>query len=99
MYSLISGLPPTSAIWRELHPDTVGADWGITQELLATALELLDQGNRQFVMANSKSGSVPPKPIKITRPWESKDPKRNATLAEVQELMGGDTPIVAGRGG
>lgn len=98
LHSLISGLPPTSALARELYPDTVGADWGVTEELLATALELIDLGNRQFLMANSKSGTSAPKPIRITRPWESST-KRSATLSEIGELMGGKAPIVASEEG
>lgn len=95
LHSLISGLPPNSALAREINPEL---DWGITEELLATALELIDLGNRQFVMANSKKGTPAPKPIKISRPWESKI-KRSATPSEIGELMGGGAPIVSGRGG
>lgn len=99
LHSLIYGLPPNGAFARDLHPDTVGADWGNAEELLATAIELIDLGNRQFIKANSKKGAKSPKPIKITRPWERKsEPKRTATLAEINELMGG-APIVDGRGG
>lgn len=96
---MIYGLPPTSALAREMHPDTVGADWGITQELIATAIELIDQGNRQFVMAHSKKGTRPPKPIKIVRPWEIQTkPKRAATASEVRELLGG-IPVIQSGGG
>lgn len=99
LQSLISGLPPTSALARDMNPDTIGSDWGNTQELLATALELIDVGNRQFVMANSKKGAKAPKPIKIARPWEiKKEPKRPATASEISELMGGVPPII-GKGG
>lgn len=83
---------------RELHPDTLGADWGTTEELLATALELIDLGNRQFLMANTKKGTRAPQPIKIRRPWEkTRQAKRPATAAEITELMGG-APIVGGGG-
>lgn len=98
MQSLIHGLPPDGSLGRAVNPDTAGSDWGITEELLATAIEIIDVGNRQFAIANSKKGSAAPKPAKIIRPWDRK-PKRKATLAEIQELMNGSAPVIPSGGG
>lgn len=100
LHSLISGLSPSGALAREMFPDTVGADWGNAEELLASVSELIDLGNRQFVLANSAKGTKAPKPIKITRPWEVKKTKRIATPEEVAQLMGGEgrsAPVIAGK--
>lgn len=97
LQSLILGLPPSSALAKEISPETSG--WGTSEELLATVAELVDLGNRQFAMANSKKGSKAPKPIKITRPWEvKKAPKRVASADEISELMGG-APLLRAREG
>lgn len=98
LQSLIEGLPSDSALARDINPNTAGSDWGVAEELLALAVEVLDVGNRQFVIVNSKKGSPAPKPIKIPRPWDRKE-KRKATLAEVKELMR-DVPVIpGGKGG
>lgn len=91
--ALINGLPTDSAYSRDANPTTVGSNWGHVEELLATVAQLIDLGNRQFAMANSKRGSRMPEGIKIRRPWE-RTIKRQATAAEVQALLGLDVPVV-----
>lgn len=92
MHNLILGLSPSGAFAKEISPETAG--WGTTEELLATIAELVDLGNRQVVMLNSKKGSKAPKPLNIKRPWEvKKEPKRAASADEISELMGG-APLV-----
>lgn len=85
---MILGLSPSSALAKEISPETSG--WGTSEELLATVAELVDLGNRQFALANSKKGTKAPKPIKISRPWEVKpSSKRPASADEIGELMDG----------
>lgn len=51
--------------------------------------ELVDQGNRLYVMAHSKRGTPAPKPIKINRPGDERKRKRKATADELAAFMGG----------
>lgn len=76
-----------------MHPQTVGADWGITQELIASLAELVDLNNRLFIVANSKKGARTPDRIIIKRPWEVLKDRRKATPKEITELMGGGTLV------
>lgn len=81
---------------RVLHPDSLGSDWGITEELLAKIIEIIDLGNRQFVMANVKKGTRIPDPIRIPRPGELKKSRRTASANEIVELLGGSAVVHQG---
>jgi len=81
---LLRGLPRDSALWRDLDL-AARHGWGHNEELLATLLELVDLGNRQFVSANSKRGQVQPDPIIIRRP--TTPPKRRATPEETEAFF------------
>lgn len=79
MMALVNGIGPDSALYRDVNEDTWR--WGIREELLATICELLDYGNRNFIMANSENpGRLDP--ITINRPGREEKPK-GTTLAEL----------------
>lgn len=61
--------------------DPRGWAWTYTEELLATASELIDLGNRMFYSANSKKGARVPKPIEIKRPWQ---PEQEAEVVQMR---------------
>lgn len=68
----VKHLPPKSALAREINPE--GAAWGNVEELLATLVEVVDWGNRNFHAVHSKRRTKIT-PIKIPRP------KRRASKA------------------
>lgn len=87
---MIKQLPPGSPLHRATDPN--GWSWGTTDELLAMLAELVDMGNRLFIQANSKKGSRQPKPLEITRPWQSEEPPqqqthRHATADEIRTFF------------
>jgi hypothetical protein len=51
----------------------MGRSWSEERELLALNIEVLDSLRRAFLMANSKKGTKPPKPIQIPRPWQEQE--------------------------
>lgn len=85
--ALFDGLGPDTATARAIQPDTW--HWTSQHELLATLAELVDQGNRYFLLANSKEGTTQPRPIQITRPGKGAQREKGSTLAEVQSMMKG----------
>jgi hypothetical protein len=93
--SLLSGLPWDSQLGRVLEvPDPAQTRWGNAEELLTILVNLTDMSIRNFIMANSKKGTPPPKPfVKITKPHEiteEKKPKRQATPDEMRAFFGGN---------
>ncbi len=98
--SLVAGLPPTdSALGRALAIRQVG-EWGLTEDLLAFLIEVVDLGNRSFVSAHSKKGASKPRPITIPRPpaprrkgeappVDEPGKKRMATSEELVAFFGG----------
>lgn len=82
---LVAALPVDSATAVALGAHTPG--WSTTEELLALVAELVDTGNRYFYSANSKRGTRPPDPVRITRP--NRRPRRVATSADLVEMFGG----------
>lgn len=67
---------------RSVAPEST--EWRNTEELLATLIEVIDYGNRLFIMANSKKGARHPKPIKVIRPYqpEPERPRRRQATGE-----------------
>lgn len=82
--ALYDGLGVDTASYRAALPDTW--HWTTEHELLALLAELVDQGNRQFVIANSREGAQPPKPIKLTRPGQNSR-SQGTTLDELLPMM------------
>lgn len=74
-------------------------EWSNLEELVAIAVEVIDQGNRQFHAAHSKKGARAPKPLRIPRPPrprrkgepepEEERKKRPATSEELRAFFGG----------
>lgn len=89
--SLIRGLPADGATVRMLS--TGGVPWSMTDELLATLIEVIDQGNQMYYSAHTRKGSPSWKPIRIDRPTQSeptrpKPQKRVASAEEVEAFFG-----------
>lgn len=86
MKALVNGIGINSALHRHLNEDWWR--WGIQEELLATVCELLDAGNRAFIMANSEHpGKM--EPIKIPRPGGQtrEEQKSGTTMAELLAMQ------------
>jgi hypothetical protein len=84
---LVKGLPPTSASARALD-EGLRVGWGFTEELLATAIEVIDLGNRNFLQANGVKRHSLPKPIFIDRPLRPRK-RRKATSDDLKRVFGG----------
>lgn len=84
LFSLVSKLPPESALAASLQGEAFG--WRNSEELLALIAELLDLNNRLFVQANSKPGSPRPKPLEIPRPYRATEPDRPQPKATADEI-------------
>lgn len=90
LIALINGLPPGGALHRSIDPARV--DWSQTDELLATLVEVVDIGNRDFAAVHSDKGSPPRKPIRVPRPGHEAEPapaRRQATPEEMRAFFGG----------
>ena len=99
--ALVTGLPPDSALMRSVHPDewqwgTAAGRWGSTTELLAALVEVVDVGNRYFIMANSPKGQRAPAPIVVPRPGDDRRRKQLSEAAEVRAFFGAGTVVVDG---
>jgi len=94
--ALVRGLPIDGVTVREteLH----GKPWSITDELLATLIELIDHGNRMYYSAHAKNPSGVWKPLKITRPIEEEDqpPERKISTVEDIKRFFGDGIVYQG---
>lgn len=67
-------------------------EWGYTEHLLATVVDLLAQANYLFVAANSKTKPpTPPEPLQ--RPGERK--KKTRTRAEIDRLLAKGREVAA----
>jgi len=79
--NLIVHLPPDSAFVRTVTPrlTQAAAPWSTTDYLLALIAELIDTNTRYFVVAHSKKGKTPPKPLKVERPDDK--PKRPVDMS------------------
>jgi hypothetical protein len=99
---LVKGLPAESALARALGALQPG-DWTVEAELLATLCEVAHGHASMFLVANSKKGTEPPRPLRIPRPSDPAEEtgSRHATKDEVRAFFagavrytpkGGDTP-------
>jgi hypothetical protein len=90
--SLVKGLPLNCAFARSVAPEY--SDWRTTEELLATLIEVVDQGNRMFLAVHAKKGAEVPKPLKIPRPRDTvkerkqQGERRLSTPEEVRAVLG-----------
>jgi hypothetical protein len=89
---LIEHLPRDAALVRELHGET--ADWGLTEHLLAAAVDELAAGNWLFVSANRDEHAEPPeRPKPLPRPGvedETEAPK--ASPEQIAAFFGAPAP-------
>lgn len=86
---LLEHLPPTSSTVRAVGGERT--EWGYTEHLLATVVDLLAQANYLFVAANSKTKPTPPEPLK--RPGERK--KKTRSRAEIDRLLAKGREVAA----
>jgi hypothetical protein len=88
----VKGLPPDSAVFREANENwawgTAEGQWTTAEELLATLIEVVDQGNRLVIMANTKKGTRVPDPIEIPRPYDRAH-RRLSTIEEQRKFFAG----------
>jgi hypothetical protein len=87
---LIQHLPREAALVRTLHGEV--ADWGLTDHLLAAAVDELATGNWLFVSANTpEHADFPERPKPIPRPGseEQETEPRWATPTEIAVFFGG----------
>lgn len=76
---LVKGLPGDSALKQALSPHP---GWGYVEELLVSALEQIDLGNRLMHSAHFKEPH--PAPVRIRRPWDTeREAPKMATSAEM----------------
>ncbi|WP_309235824.1 hypothetical protein [Amycolatopsis sp. SID8362] len=84
---LIRHLPRESALVRALHGEA--AEWGLTEHLLAGAVDELAVGNWLFVAANSAEGAdQPDRPRPVPRPGLEQEPDTAATTDEIAAFFG-----------
>ncbi|MCC8335825.1 hypothetical protein LMJ38_07725 [Streptomyces sp. R1] len=82
---LVKHMPRDSVVNRELHGD--GAEWTVTDYLLAAAVDHLAAANWMFASVNTDEDSEPPEPpVPVPRPGD------NAVAATADETAGQPTP-------
>jgi len=90
--ALVNGLPTTGAVFREVAFD--GKSWSMTDELLATLIEITDFGNKLLFQTNVKAGTKGWDPIVISRPRApaaaATEHREMATTEEMSAFFGGD---------
>jgi hypothetical protein len=80
---LIEHLPRDAALVRALHGEV--AEWGLTEHLLAGAVDELAVGNWLFVAANSdENADVPERPRPVPRPGV--DTTETVTMADTDQI-------------
>lgn len=69
--------------------------WDMTQELLATLIELQSVSRLEFLAANGVKQGQLPRPIQVTRPYLSMQMKERekASLDDIKEIFGRETII------
>ena len=94
--ALINGLPPTSssALARELN-EGIRIGWGFNEELLTALIEVLDVGNRNFLLANGVKMHQLPKAVYINRPLQPKAPPKKAAPDDIKRIFDGGAFIKA----
>lgn len=65
----------------------MGRSWSEERELLALNIEVLDSLRRAFLMANSKKGTKPPKPVQIPRPWQQEQERAAPRGTRMRDLL------------
>lgn len=70
--------------------DPEGALWGLTEELLASLIEVTDTARLGTTVGFPRKGQRPPKPIRIKRPSDKhrKDQPRRMSPAEAFRYLG-----------
>jgi hypothetical protein len=86
---LVQHLPADSNLVRALHGEQAG--WGLTDHLLATAVDQLAVANWLFVCANTgPDDDQPDPPTPLPRPGvEAPAPPRASTPEEIAAFFGG----------
>ncbi len=78
---LVEHLPRDAALVRELHGETT--EWGLTEHLLAAAVDELAVGNWLFVSANRDEHADPPeRPRPVRRPGVEDDTETPAATPD-----------------
>jgi hypothetical protein len=81
---LIQHLPKDAALVRELHGEDV--EWGLTEHLLAAAVDHLAAGNWLFASAHTSENADPPeRPEPLPRPGMA-DPQSSTPSASPDEI-------------
>ncbi|MFJ3701262.1 MULTISPECIES: hypothetical protein [Streptomyces] len=71
---LVKHMPRDSAVAQELHGD--GAEWTVTDYLLAAAVDHLAAANWMFASVNTDEDSEPPeRPVPVPRPGDHAEPE------------------------
>lgn len=85
---LIQHLPRDAALVRALHGEE--AEWGLTEHLLAAAVDHLAAGNWLFASAHTpENGDPPPRPDPIQRPGlNAPDRDQGATPEQIAAFFG-----------
>ncbi|UWW89949.1 hypothetical protein GO605_03135 [Streptomyces murinus] len=89
---LVKHLPRDSALNRELHGE--GADWSVTDHLLAAAVDHLAAANWMFACVNSEEGDQPEAPTPVPRP-QYRDEEGDAGELGEEEPGGAPQPSAA----
>jgi len=75
---LIKHMPRDSAVTQELHGD--GAEWTVTDYLLAAAVDHLAAANWMFASVNTDEDSEPPEPpTPVPRPGVHEESEESST--------------------
>ncbi|WP_420034364.1 hypothetical protein ACN2WE_19200 [Streptomyces sp. cg28] len=78
---LVRHMPGDSALARELHGE--GADWQVTDYLLAHVVDLLQEANWMFATVNRDEDSEPIEPPQpLDRPGQDHPPRADAPDAD-----------------
>lgn len=85
---LIQHLPRDAALVRALHGEE--AEWGLTEHLLAVAVDHLAAGNWLFAAAHTPEHADPPeRPHQVPRPGlPDPEPNRSATPEQIAAFFG-----------
>lgn len=89
---LVLGLPRESSTQRAELGEA--AEWGVSDYLLATLIEVTDAVSWRPVMPHAKKGWKPPKPIEVPRPAlgaagePKKKKRRKATSEDLARMFG-----------
>ncbi len=93
---LVRGLPTRSAFAREVESD--GQEWGATEELLATLVELVDMNNRLLYATAPLKHKRMWDPLRIPRPYAAmmaRNKKKQSTQSEVISFLKGASGSVS----